>query len=81
MSTETITVKTVRLFDGMIESEAEDKTLNIDIAPGTSHEWSFDIPAGGLNYPVALFTYTYQGEEYTCFAQYKEVQIKSKRQP
>ena len=81
MSTETITVKTVRLFDGMIEGEAEDKTLNIDIAPGTSHEWSFDIPAGGLNYPVALFTYTYQGEEYTCFAQYKEVQIKSKRQP
>ncbi len=81
MSTETITVKTVRLFDGMIEGEAEDKTLNIDIAPGTSHEWSFDIPAGGLNYPVALFTYTYRGEEYTCFAQYKEVQIKSKRRP
>lgn len=81
MSTETITVKTVQLFDGMIEGEAEDKTLNIDIAPGTSHEWSFDIPDGGLNYPVALFTYTYRGEEYTCFAQYKEVQIKSKRRP
>ena len=81
MSTETITVKTVRLFDGMIEGEAEDKTLNIDIAPGTSHEWSFDIPAGGLNYPVALFTYTYRGEEYTCYDQYRIVQIKSKRQP
>ena len=81
MSTETITVKTVQLFDGMIEGKSETLSLGEDIAPGNSHEWSFDIPAGGLNYPVALFTYTYRGEEYTCFAQYKEVQIKSKRRP
>lgn len=81
MSTETITVKTVQLFDGMIEGESETLSLGEDIAPGTSHEWSFDIPAGGLNYPVALFTYTFRGEEYTCFDQYRLIQIKSKRQP
>ena len=81
MSTETITVKTVQLFDGMIEGKSETLSLGEDIAPGNSHEWSFDIPAGGLNYPVALFTYTYRGEEYTCYDQYRIVQIKSKRQP
>lgn len=81
MSTETITVKTVQLFDGMIEGKSETLSLGEDIAPGKNHEWSFDIPAGGLNSPVALFTYTYRGEEYTCFDQYRLVQIKSKRRP
>ncbi len=81
MTTETITVKTVQLFDGMIEGKSETLSLGEDIAPGKNHEWSFDIPAGGLNSPVALFTYTYRGEEYTCFDQYRLVQIKSKRRP
>ena len=79
MSTETITVKTVQLFDGNSGNGADILSLDKDIAPGLSQEWGIDIPAAGIHWPVAVFTYTYRGEEHTCSAEYRIIQIKSKR--
>lgn len=79
MSTESITVKTVQLIDGETGNGADIQSLDCDLTPGLSHEWSIALPAAGINSPTAVFTYTYQGEERTCSAQYRLIQIKSKR--
>ena len=79
-STETISVKTVQLFDGATGNGADIKSLNDDIAPGLSHEWAIAIPVAGIYSPVtAVFTYTYRGEEHTCSAEYELVVMRSKR--
>lgn len=79
MSTDPITVKTVQLFDGETSNGADILSLNYDLAPGLSNEWSIALPAAGIHSPVAVFTYTYRGEERTCSAEYRLIQIKSKR--
>ena len=79
-STETISVKTVQLFDGVTGNGADIQSLNCEIAPGLSHEWPIAIPTAGINSPVtAVFTYTYRGEEHTCSAEYELVVMRSKR--
>lgn len=80
LSTETISVKTVQLFDGVTGNGADIQSLNCDIAPGLSHEWPVAIPTGGIYSPVtAVFTYTYRGEEHTCSAEYELIVMRSKR--
>ena len=79
-STETISVKTVQLFDGETGNGTDIQSLNCEITPGLSHEWAIAIPAAGINSPVtAVFTYTYRGEEHTCSAEYELVVMRSKR--
>lgn len=80
MSTETISVKTVQLFDGISGNGADIQSVNCDITSGLSHEWPIAIPAAGINSPVtAVFTYTYRGEEHTCSAEYELIPMRSKR--
>ena len=79
MSTDPITVKTVQLLDGETGNGADIQSLNCDLAPGLSNEWNIALPATGIHSPVAIFTYTYRGEERTCSAEYRLIQIKSKR--
>ena len=79
-SNETISVKTVQLYDGESGNGADILSLGDDIAPGLSHEWPITIPAAGINSPVtAVFTYTYRGEEHTCSAKYELIPMRSKR--
>ena len=79
-STETISVKTVQLFDGETGNGTDIQSLNCEITPGLSHEWAIAIPAAGIYSPVtAVFTYTYRGEEHTCSAEYELVVMRSKR--
>ena len=74
-STETITVKSVQLFDGESGYGAEIMSLGSDIAPGENHQWTIDVPETGIHSPIAIFAYYYRGDECTCSAKYEEFTI------
>ena len=74
-STETITVKSVQLFDGESGYGAEIMSLGSDIAPGENHQWTIDVPETGIHSPIAIFAYYYRGDEYSCSAKYEEFTI------
>lgn len=71
-SSRTITVKTVQLVDG--ESGIGSDTIDIDcsLESGNTLPWSVEVPASGIHSPVAIFTFTYLGGEFTCSAAYHE---------
>ena len=73
MSAETINVKSVQLFDGVNEEGADFLPIGEDLNPGLTHQWTIDVPASGMHSPVAVFTFTYRGEENTCSAQYHSI--------
>lgn len=73
MSAETINVKSVQLFDGISEVGADILPIGEDLNPGLIHQWTIDVPASGMHSPVAVFTFTYRGEENTCSAQYHSI--------
>lgn len=70
LSSETITVKTVQLFDGENGNGAEIQSLDNNLDPGVTIKWRIDVPDTGIHSPTAVFTYTFRGEEYTCSAKY-----------
>ena len=76
MSNETITVKSVQLFDGVSEEGAEILPLGDDLGSGLTLKWTIDVPEGGIHSPTAVFTFTCHGDEYTCSAKYEEVIVK-----
>lgn len=81
MSTETITVKSVQLFDGESGDGADIVLLGSDLDSGVSNQWVIDVPEAGIHLPFAVFTYIYRGDEYTCSAKYEELSIRAMNQP
>ena len=73
MSAEAINVKSVQLFDGISEEGADILPIGEDLNPGLTHQWTIDVPGSGIHSPVAVFTFTYRGEENTCSAQYHSI--------
>ena len=68
LTVETITVKSVQLFDGESEVGGDRLSLGNDLEPGITLKWTVDVPEAGIHSPTAVFTYTYRGDEYTCSA-------------
>ena len=81
MTIESIRVKTVQLFDGESGEGSDILPIDSDLGSGISAKWRIDVPAAGIHSPIAVFTYTYRGEEYTCSAKYIEDIVKIKRRP
>ena len=81
MSAETINVKSVQLFDGISEEGADILPIGEDLNPGLTHQWTINVPGSGIHSPVAVFTFIYLGEEYTCSAKYEDVILKIKGRP
>ena len=81
LSVETITVKSVQLFDGVSEEGAAIVSLGSDLEPGVARQWTIGVPETGIHSPTAVFTYIYHGEEYTCSAKYEDVVDRAKRRP
>lgn len=81
MSAEAINVKSVQLFDGISEEGANVLPIGEDLNPGLTHQWTIDVPGSGIHSPVAVFTFIYLGEEYTCSAKYEDVIVKIKGRP
>ena len=81
LSVETITVKSVQLFDGVSEEGAAIVSLGSDLEPGVASQWTIGVPETGIHSPTAVFTYIYHGEEYTCSAKYEDVVVRAKRRP
>lgn len=81
LSVETITVKSVQLFDGVSEEGAAIVSLGSDLEPGVARQWTIGVPETGIHSPTAVFTYIYHGEEYTCSAKYEDVVVRAKRRP
>lgn len=73
MSAETINVKSVQLVDGVSEEGADILPLGENLNPGLTHQWTINVPGSGIHSPVAVFTFIYRGEEYTCSAKYEGV--------
>ena len=81
LSVETIRVKTVQLIDGESGTGSDLLSIDSDLEAGRSLEKRIDIPASGIYFPTAVFTYTYRGEEYTCSAKYFEDVERVRRRP
>lgn len=81
MTTDSIRIKTLQLFDGESGEGSDILSIDNDLESGISAKWSIDVPATGIHSPTAVFTYSYRGEEYTCSAKYYEVVVKALRQP
>lgn len=81
MSAEAINVKSVQLFDGISEEGADILPIGEDLNPGLTHQWTINVPGSGIHSPVAVFTFIYLGEEYTCSAKYEDVIVKIKGRP
>ncbi len=81
MSAETINVKSVQLFDGVSEEGADILPLGENLNPGLTHQWTINVPGSGIHSPIAVFTFIYLGEEYTCSAKYEDVIVKIKGRP
>lgn len=81
LSTETITVKSVQLFDEVSGGGADIIPLGSDLGTGVAHQWTIDVPEAGIHSPTAVFTFTYRGDEHTCSAKYSEFTIRIKSRP
>lgn len=81
LTTETITVKSVQLFDGESGVGADITSLGSDLDSGAFHQWTIDVPATGIHSPIAVFTYVYRGDEHTCSAKYEEHAIRVMSRP
>ena len=71
-SSQTIVVDYVQLIDGSTGSVGNKLTINATINGGESQGWTITIGLAGIHSPIARFTYTYRGEQYTCEAKYVE---------
>lgn len=69
-SSETITVVSLQLIDGVTGSQGNVMSIGKDIVPGDSSGWTITIGAAGIHSPIARFVYTFRGTQYTCEAQY-----------
>lgn len=81
MSKETITVKSVQLFDGESGNGADIIPLGTDLGSGVANQWPVDVPEAGIHSPTAVFTFIYRGDEYTCSAMYEEFSISIRSLP
>lgn len=67
-STEEINVVNVQLVNGVTMAAGNKLTINSSIPSGQSSTWTITVGALGIQSPIARFTYTFKGEEYTCEA-------------
>lgn len=81
LSTETIAVKSVQLFDDVSGGGADIIPLGSDLGTGVTHQWTIDVPEAGIHSPTAVFTFIYRGDEHTCSAKYSEFTIRIKSRP
>ena len=81
MSVETITVKSVQLFDGESEEGTDIVPIGTDLDSGLALKWTIDVPEAGIHSPTAVFKFTYLGDEYTCSAKYHSEIIRIVRRP
>lgn len=80
-STETITVKSVQLFDGESGDGADIIPLGSELDSGVANQWTIDVPEAGVHSPTAVFTFIYRGDEYTCSARYEDFSISIRSLP
>jgi len=71
-SSETITVVSAQLIDGVNGSEGNVMNIGVEIEPTKSSAWSITIGLYGIHSPTCRFVYKFKGVEYTCEAQYKD---------
>ena len=81
MSTDKITVKSVQLLDGESGEGANTVPLGTDLDAGLSHQWTVDVPGTGIHSPTAVFTFIYKGNEQTCSASYRSVELQVAGRP
>ena len=81
LTSESITVKSVQLFDGESETGADPIPVGNALESGGTLKWSVEVPEAGVRDPFAVFTFTYHGEDYTCSAKYFEPVVTSRRRP
>ena len=79
LTSESITVKSVQLFDGESETGADPIPVGNALESGGTLKWSVEVPEAGVRDPFAVFTFTYHGEDYTCSAKYFEPVVTSRR--
>ena len=79
LTSESITVKSVQLFDGESETGADPIPVGNALESGGTLKWSVEVPEAGVRDPSAVFTFTYHGEDYTCSAKYFEPVVTSRR--
>jgi uncharacterized protein YjdB len=71
-TTETITIVSVQLIDGVSGSKGNVMSINSNIESGQSSAWTITIKAS-IQSPIARFVYKFKGTEYTCEAQYTSI--------
>ena len=81
LSSETITVDSVQVFDGDNGTSTDILTLGNSLSPGVAFKWTFNVPAAGIHFPKAVFTYSFRGEHYTCSAKFFVEEVSVISQP
>lgn len=69
-STETINVVSMQLINGATGYAGNKMPLNTEINSGNGSAWTITVGALGIQEPIARFTFTFRGEEYTCEVAY-----------